>query len=387
MLRLRIRKSDETTTLPGRVTVKPGFSKFGAVSVTSGESGVVFSGFAMKWSDWYALFTRTKVNAMLHGGEVLNQVFSGGLEKVYYKDNALMTVNGCFPDDAGELRIIGDANVQLLPTATGLELSVFKSGIDKVKLLEDITRLVWRLYHAVNYLSKRVRVFDPLNYTEAPLGRCFGTLAEQQAQVCRWNHYVWMSSYVHMFEPCNERLAFALGYTATDCDVDMVKVVCTITVKNDSIPDDVAEAIAALTIFKMGKSGNLGELPDSKATNPLISTRLTKTLVGGSTVAVSGTGKDPKMYQWKSITIVLTLPAMIAGEQYMESFALAVGTGGESSLDIPDGDDGARIKLDAEVVWEIDRGGLVETRTKLIEGLSIIAVNATKIETSESDDV
>lgn len=337
---------------------------------------------------------------------IFTYISSGTLSLKSY----LKTVNECLPVESGNnLQMLGNRHVALTPQAEsekqleGLAVNIPIVTRLLSRLFYDCYYMIWRLYHAYNYLIARLLVYDPFRqihqFNEYPLGRCLGTLLEYQAQLTRWNHYVWLSALSVELEVINEKFAIKLGYRNAECCVRGVTVTAIISLANDAdrlVTDN-------LTIFRNGVSTNLGELPGSLSAAADASSEIFKMVTAGSsassdpssesssgsslqpswgsslvdpssisssssrssssglveeTYRIEGFGKDPKgKGQWTDIKIVVKIPPMVKGEYYEEVFVLAIGYGEEADLSLPS--DKAEIRyaqLTTEVTWEVDQG-------------------------------
>lgn len=415
MLTLRIvnnRTTAQVTTITtGLVKLRAKHAKVASVDIdgeqVNGKPSVTIDARLLSWGDWYDLYVRGKQQAMrralldnqnawesvISPAKGLNYEFILGVFAYVSGDKTklmpyLRTLNNCSAAPSGNMQMLGDLQVSLIPGDPGKIVM----GIPKIpkilsKILFDCYYMIWRLYHAYNYLIARLLVYDPFRtihkFDEYPLGRCLGTLLEYQAQVTRWNHYVWTQALSAEVTVIGEKLAVKVGYKNSECCTKGVKIKTYIKLEN---PSTDQYATNNLTIFRNGVTTNFGELmggvsapadvtrdiykvvePDpsssgsedpSTPSNSGVASGFPKTTdnSAGYEYRIAGFGKDPQATGvWTSIRIEVNIPTMVKGEYYEELFVLAVGYGEEAEISLPEDSSKIRYaKIKTTVVWDVD---------------------------------
>lgn len=347
------------------------------------------------YTEWLVSFMDSKELAMLnggsnHGGDCHNFVDCYNFEKGYNvlsttedKLKVVKTINGVGPRESdgnieflgsksadayipngGEVAVISDGKV--FTTANVVAFKRLTTANNNDELLYELYLMTMRLYHAYSYFARRILSFEqdlwkrqatapdsPLpdpdsdKYAEAvstimehKLGRLQGTLLNYQANVARWNYLVWKSSYIQHAEASRQNLLMSLGFAATFCGPENVKVVTTIectSAVSTAVPD--RDAAAYLTIYRQSASDDRQKQYDAnnKDCTPKVTTKIKKYWAGEEEgVEIDGYGIEKEYKNWEKITITQDIPSMVQSDSYSELFVLSPGMGVLAYLYLPD---------------------------------------------------
>lgn len=329
------------TPVTGLVEIKSGSDN---ISVTPNDDGIVFSDSREDYNEWYATMLERKRVAMHIGGSITSVAdFVIGI-KVYTHTNGtpyLLAINGCNAGDKG--------NIQLLPGKT-LDVYVqdgvvmcaqieIPRGASKRKMLEDINRFLWYLYHTFNSFLYRMNVWDPSKmcgpmYTNA---RMLGVIQSYQAAVAAWNLKIWRNSFIWEVAQSIESITFHIGYVALNCinpDIECFVILSNPATEHRYASEGNDEAgrpkldVSQLnktefyTLYQQGAASNIDD----------INATIRKVLPGGTNdgsneVTVSGKGTDTaaeRGQHWNSITVKVPLSNLTQGMYYRGAFTLAI---------------------------------------------------------------
>lgn len=410
MLNIKIRRKGtgelvNLTSSPGdSLTLGVAGGVSGSLSMYTDDSGKIkIAGTTLPYDEWYNIFLSCKREALWFGGSVEGQSFSEGIYKSFVAPKEtpyLCKVNDCTPATGGKLFVIGDKNISATwdideNKEHTLCLSTTKTHSKLRAELQEINSFLWVLYHAINYQMRRLHVFDiktpyiDKNFTKI-FGLCFGTYVEYQAQVARWNHYVWLSSALFSVDVVNEKVMVLAGYTASACYVKNVHINIVYEIDGATIEEikdstdkkakQMRDAIAALTVFRNGVTSTLGKFAytDDPSTGevaqiPVSINKYYVDLSGGSggsggmrkiygngyeapTTTTGPDGEtsvvDPKL--WYKTVVDFDIPCIYKNESYAEVFALAVGVGAVKNMMLPDKEsDAVKLPLTVTTTWTI----------------------------------
>ena len=294
---------------------------------------------------WYEDFISRKVSAMCFGGvmkfgetELFN--FKKGLYGCYFfKDGKsyLTSLCGKLPDSNFGIRLLPSRLVDVSRDYAKNTITVSKAidVFDPNSYYKKIYAIESWLYRAVNWQISRFFIFD----LDCPrfgnigehvgFGPLLGSLLHTQANIARYNHNVWKSTFHTAISSYSGSAALSLGYTAIDCTKNNVKI--STHLEYQGLVDDAGNYVSSsdvlnrckniLTIYAMGEDSGIDK------NNPKISTSIYR-----NGVKYDGTGyipgKTSTVMSDAAITIdIAGSPAFRTGQHYFAAFAIAIPAG------------------------------------------------------------
>lgn len=351
----------------------------------------------------YAQYMSSKRKAMQYGnaaaevGDDVTFHFAKGFEGAYYKKNGspyLQTLNNIPPEDR-EFNFLTDRTTALTASTNDITFIFDGRMCDICSTLEELNAYAWLLYHYVNRQAHRIFKYDPAH-------RFLGSLPSYQATIAKYNHLIWVLSYIAHYSTLRESLSFEMGYACTLCDLGgVMTITATITPINEHKPAKYQESsLAFLLIYKMNESQVASD--EVKAQTKVT---ITKTLKNGTTQTESGYGnekvndgfdKEQDSYTpqsaWSKYEVKVEIPSMHQGESYRGMFSLARAIYDQTQLSIPRADyysnqgDGKipTHTLKLEIEWKVGEGtDNVIKRT--FETIEIVALDWPDQDTLDND--
>ena len=317
---------------------------------TSERTITISAEFGSSAEDRYNAYVETKMRAMQYGNDaagVSNTTdyhFALGFEgKIYRNGSAsetappyLQSVQQTPPTSTGELFLLSSDTVgidierQSIDAAPYVSIQLEGQMCDTCGLYREFNAYAWRLYHAVNEQAHRLFKYDPAHHY-------WGALMSYQALVAKWNHSVWLNSYLVNVTTLREGMAFEMGYTCTACSIGQMTITAVIRLVDGFIPYGYSHPSSEeLLMYKMGTS-QVADQSVKDATTVTI-TRFFPEGSGIGPMIDNGYGNETinlSRPAWTEYEVTVVIPSMKQGDSYRGVFSLARGMYANSVRNIP----------------------------------------------------
>ena len=315
-----------------------------------GRAITLSAAFGSSAEDRYSAYVETKMRAMQYGNEAagvhstVDYDFTLGFEGKIYRNGSssetappyLQSVQQTPPTSTGELFLLSGDTVGIdieqpsIDNAPYVSIQLDGQMCDTCELYREFNAYAWRLYHAVNEQAHRLFKYDPAH-------RYWGALLSYQALVAKWNHSVWLNSYLVNVTTLREAMAFEMGYTCTACSIGQMTITAVIRLIDGFIPYNYSHPSSEeLLMYKMGTS-QVADQSVKDATTVTI-TRFFPEDSGIDPMVDNGYGNESinlTRPAWTEYEVKVVIPSMKQGDSYRGVFSLARGMYANSMRNIP----------------------------------------------------
>lgn len=294
----------------------------------------------------YSDFLVRKRAAMLYGGsmmcgdvELFN--FTSGLFGAYFfKDGTqyLRSFCGKTPTDGGAVMVLPGRFLNIRSNDVGvIEIRRSSELFSPNTYYMILHKIEARLYRAVNWLIERFFVYDlsrqrdgrdPSN-NRAGLGPLLGTLLHLQANITRYNHKVWESTFHTSVSSYSGAAALSVGFTNIDCMLSGLSIEVDISyngiVDRDGEPlnisgDEIDKLPPIFTLYAMGEDSGIIK------NDPKVSVSLFR---NGSYCDGTGYDSEDELHSARISINITGTPAFRSGQHFFAAFAITVPVGTE----------------------------------------------------------